>query len=63
MPARTNLPPVITEFLDAEEEELYKAIESGNNDFVSILTPELKAEHQQTARNTLDAIRNGKAVN
>ena len=54
MKKRQDLPPVITEFLDEEERELYEAIESGNYDFVSILTPERKAELMQAARNTLD---------
>jgi predicted DNA binding CopG/RHH family protein len=55
MTGRTDLPPVITEFLDAEEEELYKAIESDDYEFgKSILTPERKAELQQAARNTLN---------
>jgi predicted DNA binding CopG/RHH family protein len=55
MTGRTDLPPVITEFLDAEEEELYKAIESDDHEFgKSILTPERKAELQQAARNTLN---------
>jgi hypothetical protein len=55
MTGRTDLPPVITEFFDVEEEELYKAIESDDNDFgKSTLTPELKAELQRAARNTLD---------
>ena len=58
MTGRTDLPPVITEFLDAEEEELYKAIESDEYEFgESFLTPERKAELQQAARNTLDAMR------
>ena len=58
MTGRTDLPPVITEFLDAEEEELYKAIESDDYEFgESFLTPERKAELQQAARNTLDAMR------
>ena len=58
MTGRTDLPPVITEFLDAEEEELYKAIESDDYEFgESYLTPERKAELQQAARNTLDAMR------
>ena len=54
MKQRTDLPPVLTEFLDDEERELYKAIESGNNDFTSIMTPELKAKMMQAARNTLN---------
>jgi predicted DNA binding CopG/RHH family protein len=55
MTGRTDLPPVITEFFDAEEEELYKAIESDDHEFgKSILTPERKAELQQAARNTLN---------
>ena len=58
MTAWTDLPPVITEFLDAEEEALYKAIESDDYEFgKSILTPERKAELQQAAHNTLDAMR------
>ena len=50
-----NLPPIITEFYDEEEKELYEAVEAG--EFVSIaggLTPERKAELQQAARNTLN---------
>lgn len=54
MTGRTDLPPVITELLDVEEEGHYKAIESDDNDFVSILTPERKAELMQAARNTLN---------
>ena len=54
MKQRTDLPPVVTEFLDEEERELYEAIESGNNDFTSILTPEWKAAVMQAARNTLN---------
>lgn len=47
--------PTIGRFLDAEEEELYQAIESDNYEFgKSILTPERKAELQQAARNTLN---------
>jgi predicted DNA binding CopG/RHH family protein len=49
-----DLPPVITKFFDEEERELYEAIESGDNDFVSILTPERKAELMQAAHNTLN---------
>ena len=55
MTVKPNLPPVITEFLDAEEEELYNAIEFGDDsNWESILTPERKAELQQAARNTLN---------
>ena len=54
MSSKAKLPPVITEFYDEEERELYEAIESGKNDFVSILTPERKAELMQAARNTLN---------
>jgi predicted DNA binding CopG/RHH family protein len=55
MTGRTDLPPVITEFLDAEEKELYKAIESDDYKFgESFLTPERKAELQQAAHNTLN---------
>lgn len=47
--------PTIGRFLDAEEEELVRAIESDNYEFgKSILTPERKAELQQAARNTLN---------
>lgn len=52
------MPPVITEFLDAEEKELYKAIESNDQEFAkSILTPERRAELKQAARNTRNAER------
>ena len=55
MTEKTDLPPIITEFLDAEEEELYNTIEYGDDSqWVSILTPERKAELQQAARNTLN---------
>ncbi len=50
-----DLPPIVTEFYDDEEKELYHTIEAG--EFVSIpggLTPEHKAELQQAARNTLN---------
>jgi predicted DNA binding CopG/RHH family protein len=47
--------PTISKFLDSEEEELYRAIESDDYEFGrSILTPERKAELQQAARNTLN---------
>ena len=47
--------PTIGKFLDAEEEELFRAIESDDYKFSeSFLTPERKAELQQAARNTLD---------
>jgi predicted DNA binding CopG/RHH family protein len=47
--------PTIGKFLDAEEEEFYRAIESDDYEFgKSILTPEWKAELQQAARNTLN---------
>jgi hypothetical protein len=47
--------PTIGKFLDAEEEELYRAIESDDYTFgLSNLTPEWKAELQQAARNTLN---------
>lgn len=47
--------PKIGRFLDDEEEELYRAIESNDYDFgESILTPERKAELMQAARNTLN---------
>ena len=47
--------PTIGKFLDAEEEELFRAIESDDYKFgESFLTPERKAELQQAARNTLD---------
>ena len=55
MTTRPNLPPVITEFYDDEERELYLAIEAGEFDNVpSELTPERKAELMQAARNTLN---------
>jgi hypothetical protein len=47
--------PTIGKFLDSEEEELFRAIESDDYEFGrSILTPERKAELQQAARNTLN---------
>lgn len=47
--------PTIGAFLDAEEEELFNAIESDDYDmFKSVLTPERRAELQQAARNTLN---------
>jgi predicted DNA binding CopG/RHH family protein len=47
--------PTIGHVLDAEEEELFRAIESDDYQFgESSLTPERKAELQQAARNTLD---------
>jgi predicted DNA binding CopG/RHH family protein len=47
--------PTIDMFLDAEEEELYRAIESNHYEFgKSILTPQRKAELQHDARNTLN---------
>lgn len=51
----TKLPPIITVFLDAEEEELYKLIES--DDYVpgpSLLTPELREEYVKMARAKLE---------
>ena len=55
MNRKPDLPPVLTEFLDDEERELYEAIES--DDYVfgeSLLTPERKAALMQAARNTLN---------
>lgn len=47
--------PAIGNFMDAEEEELFRAIESDDYKFgESFLTPGRKAELQQAARNTLD---------
>lgn len=47
--------PKITKFLDREEEELFRAIESGGYEFgESALTPERKSELQKAARNTLN---------
>jgi predicted DNA binding CopG/RHH family protein len=47
--------PTIGRFLDAEEEELYNAIESDGYEFgKSILTPERKSELMQAGRNTLN---------
>ncbi len=54
MNRKPDLPPVITEFLDAKEEELYKAIESDDYDFgKSFLTTDRKIELQQAAKNSL----------
>jgi hypothetical protein len=64
MNGKLDLPPVITHFLDAEEEELYNAIEYGDDKhWKSILTPEWKAELQLAARNTLEALRKSEAKN
>jgi hypothetical protein len=47
--------PTISEFLEAEEDELYCAIESDDYELSrSILTPEWRAKLQQAARNTLN---------
>jgi predicted DNA binding CopG/RHH family protein len=47
--------PAIGKFLDREEEELFRAIESDSYDFgKSALTPERKAELQKAARHTLN---------
>jgi predicted DNA binding CopG/RHH family protein len=47
--------PVIGKFLDREEEELFRAIESDEYVFgKSALTPERKAELQKAGRHTLN---------
>ena len=47
--------PTIGKFLDAEEEELYRAIEFVNYEFgESFLIPGRMAELRQAARNTLN---------
>jgi hypothetical protein len=47
--------PTIGKFMDREQDELSKSIESDECEFgKSILTPERKAELQQAARNTLN---------
>ena len=47
--------PTIGKFLDREEEELFRAIESDDYGFgKSTLTPERKVELQRAARNTLN---------
>jgi predicted DNA binding CopG/RHH family protein len=47
--------PSIGKYLDREEEELFRAIESDTYEFgKSTLTPERKAELQQAARKTLN---------
>lgn len=45
--------PTVTHFLDAEEEELYNAIENGDYKPVSILTPELAEFYRKSAEYTL----------
>jgi predicted DNA binding CopG/RHH family protein len=51
----TKLPPIITVFLDEEEEELYNIIESDDYDpGPSLLTPELRKEYMKMARAKLD---------
>lgn len=50
-----NTEPTIGRYLDDEERELIEAIEGGEYDRgKSLLTPELKAEMQEAARNTLN---------
>jgi predicted DNA binding CopG/RHH family protein len=50
-----NKVPIIGKFLEREEEELFRAIESDSHDFgKSALTPERKIELQNAARNTLN---------
>lgn len=46
--------PTVTHFLDAEEEELYNLIESGDYKPVSIMTPELKAYYEKAAARTFE---------
>jgi predicted DNA binding CopG/RHH family protein len=47
--------PAVGKFLDREEEELFRAIESDTYAFgKSALTPERKAELQKAARHTLN---------
>jgi predicted DNA binding CopG/RHH family protein len=47
--------PAVGKFLDREEEELYRAIESDSYEFgKSALTPDRKTELQKAARNTLN---------
>ena len=46
--------PTVTHFLDAEEEELYRMVESGEYNGVSILTPELAKFYQESAHYTLN---------
>lgn len=50
-----NNEPTIGKYLNREEEELFRAIESDNYQFGnSALTPERKAELQHAARKTLN---------
>ena len=50
-----NKEPYVENYLDDEEQELIEAIEGGEYDGgKSLLTPELKAEMQEAARNTLN---------
>ena len=47
--------PTVGKYIDDEERELIEAIEAGEYDQgESLLTPELLAEMQETARNTLN---------
>lgn len=46
--------PQIGEFMDDEERELYELTESDDYEPVSIMTPELLAQHRAAARNTID---------
>ncbi len=48
-----DLPPIIIDFLDDEEREIYEAIEREDFVPVSVLTAKMKAEHQVIARATI----------
>ncbi len=50
--------PIIGKYLDSDEEELHRAIESNSYTFCeSTLTPERKSQLQKAARNTLNGDR------
>ena len=50
-----NKEPTIGSYIDDEERELIEAIEAGEYDAgESLLTPELRAQMQEAARNTLN---------
>ena len=46
--------PTIGAFIDDEERELYESLQKDDGEWVSIMTPERKAELMQAAQATLD---------
>ncbi|MEQ8399408.1 MAG: DNA-binding protein [Roseitalea porphyridii] len=46
--------PTIGAFIDEEEREIYEALERDDGEWVSVMTPERKAELMQAAQATFD---------